>query len=366
MYCTEQEVSHQVSASPKYLAWMPDLCPHTQFSSADGAENVRAGKSGSRLDSLVKGHQTMPDNPKLSFTLFESPFHPHAIGAEPMHWRDIVELLRAASRMPYEAKSDAPLWNMVRYQGNYRCRANAEEAGGVLLDFDANASLSEICVPIRDYELEALVFTSASHRKDGQTDKFRLVIPTATMFPAKNYPATWDSIDAAFGAVSDNSKDNTDAHFYVPGEYVGVAGEFHHFEGIILSDAEWRYVKPVHLPRTRNRRPETMLSKMRKEASHRARVRSSNRRKHRDIPLVSDKARADYLNAVGEERYHARWRLFRSVAGRARASGQVISEQDLIRIYDELDHLHFEGPRHQSPEKRRALVRDVERVIREM
>lgn len=299
----------------------------------------------------------------MHFTLFESTFKPVPVEQCTVTWLELIEHLRAFQEIPHAKKDDAPLWNTVEYKQK-RCRAHAICSDTIILDVDSGATFDDFEEHAAKIGIEALMYTSGSHLKDGSTHKFRFIVPLKAPVLAADYAKTWDSVDAFFFSQSDDTKHDTDAHFYVPGKYSGSEERFAHIEGAILTAADWRELKPVYRPRQKNRRPKTMLQQQKEEQNKikRQKRAASGAFKDKDIPLLSDAAADKYFSASSESRYHARYGLFMSIVGRAQISNQYVSAADLVNIYNDLDCRHPEGPRHQGADKQKTLWRDAIRA----
>ena len=102
----------------------------------------------------------------------------------------------------------------------------------LIFDFDGKMSLDEAKQMLQDNNIAGYIYTSASHRKDGITDKFRLIIPTSTNPDKETYKDYMrivleklglnDKIDGVVG---------TPAQMYLgSGQY----SEFHAIKGDVL------------------------------------------------------------------------------------------------------------------------------------
>src|SRR5262249_3074900 len=103
--------------------------------------------------------------------------------AETLTWDEFEQLLQHYAQIEYRAKHDAPLLSATIFKGT-RARANATEAGVVVIDADDGLLFEEALAPLQARGLAAVLYTTASNRVG---DRFRIVVPLAERVDPETY-----------------------------------------------------------------------------------------------------------------------------------------------------------------------------------
>jgi hypothetical protein len=160
-------------------------------------------------------------------------------------WRDFHDLLAAYSNMRFRGKQFAPLFAPTEFKliprgrsGGYRKAENATMAGMAVIDADGGLGFDEVVRLLTEYDLEAVIYTTASNRHD---DRFRVVIPFAE---PTNVETQKHGVEAICHFLSpgwrpDTSKNNCYSLFYMPGIYPDANNRFVHLAGSILPVDGW-------------------------------------------------------------------------------------------------------------------------------
>ena len=298
---------------------------------------------------------------------FESRYKPQAAEViELDNWDELVELLYIYSELKFAAKEDACLIQTIKFHTDYRLQKNAQWLYAMFLDFDGGYSAQECLARLDMFDLEAVLYSTGSNMKDGETEKFRCVVPLTDKTNAQNMWALWDSMDNCFEEKTDASKNDPSSHFYVPGQYDGAENFITHVAGDIHSYEWWIERFPVEISRKgRIKKPSKKLAayRRRKQENENRRKQAANPDWIKHLPLIETAWEDDYFNTSGEARYHARMKLFMRIAGRYSLKGEYLDADDLASIYDGLDYAHPEGPRHQTPDKHKGVVKDAQKCI---
>jgi hypothetical protein len=306
----------------------------------------------------------------IPISIFETVHDNRAAGFEHLTWLGFVQLLRDESAEPKASKTDALLFASTEFHGGLRRKANALESGLVVLDVDSHATLGGAVRVISREQIEAAIYTTASHSSDHH--KFRVCVPLDGPIAAPEYPRVWRCLDNLFGRIADPSKQGCESLFYLPGVYPGRRNRLFHFRGMVAPAQHWISRLEVALPEE-----QPQGDRGSQEASGRSifNVRLNPRRGVRrrlecddiswtsleDNPFVSEAAVDEYL-ATTQNWYHARFRFMMSVAGRANVIGYPLSAyevRDLFNLLDGRDGRHYSGWQHQD-----ALLQDAEHAIR--
>ena len=293
----------------------------------------------------------------------------HVIDCKKISWEDIVEFLYDCSIEPIKNKHDAFLFSPVRFKYNYRLIANFINCGAVVIDIDNGLTIQAARQLLTDIRIESLLYTTASHSPD--KEKFRVVIPLLNFVGADEYPLFWRIINLLFGnSVDPQTKDLT-RMFFVPGKYVGVQNEFHHFEGGILSSKDWIDAGKDLIASDDERKAQLKAQKINiRRTCHRGEntsnpvnlVKRRMTRKHFswrglfDCPFVKQHYIDEY-RALSEGWYHGLYIFMCKVAGNAEARGYPIDVSELAELAEALDQ--FDGRWY----ARRPLAREAQNAI---
>lgn len=320
---------------------------------------------------------------KIPFTLWSSTYEP--VGTlYTFDWNGLVNKLQWYASRPYARKEDAPLFNLLAYEGCYRNRESARVCGGCVLDFDNDADWAPVKQKVIQAGIAAVGYSTASNK--GNVQKFRLVVPYAELLDVNEEPnnemtLTWDSLDEYFGLVkrtddffdedvymTDASKCHGESHFYVPGQYFKANNWIEVFDGDIFTAQQWRDAVYVEKPRQKwrinVRRELTPIQQYRRDRKQREYEHTLLFQKE-EQPLMIRAIEEAYFDLSGEQRYPGRISILFWIVRRARGIGYPLTEEELVGIYNDLDTMHPEGPRHQTPDKQRSVRHDVAKAFRE-
>lgn len=117
-----------------------------------------------------------------------------------------------------EEKSGSPGWSPVSYRpGTTRAKANVEKIYAGVLDIDGGASLEDTAFELDLSGFEYAIHTTFSHRNDGQTDRFRVILPLAEPVPAEAWPGAFQELCRLVpGAIGPEQAKDASRFFYTP------------------------------------------------------------------------------------------------------------------------------------------------------
>jgi hypothetical protein len=162
-----------------------------------------------------------------------------------IQWADFYDLLAAYSGVRFRGKQFAPLFAPTEFKliprgrsGGYRKAENATMAGMAVIDADGGLGFDEVVRLLTEYELSAIIYTTASNRHD---DRFRVVIPFAEPTDVETQKRGVEAICHFLspGWRPDTSKNNCYSLFYMPGIYPDANNRFVHLTGSILPVDGW-------------------------------------------------------------------------------------------------------------------------------
>lgn len=245
---------------------------------------------------------------------------------ENLTWEEFQELLRHYADIEYGAKQDAPLLSPTVFNGT-RSKANATDAGAVVIDADDGLWFEDALNALRARGLAAILYTTASNRVG---DRFRIVIPLAGRVDPETYKRVLIAICRTISGRDwrgDIGKVGPYNLFYLPGRYKGADNRFQVLLGIILSPNQWLELCAVDEPSA--------------EPLHDARKTKSidtTWTALTDCPFVRGDWVNEYLN-LSSGWYAGLYKFMVRVAMSARAQGWALTAMELADLARELDDL---------------------------
>ena len=106
----------------------------------------------------------------------------------------------------------------------------------LVFDFDGKMQISEAKQMLQDNNIAGYIYTSASHKKDGITDKFRLIIPTSAAPTKETYRNYMGMVLDRLGLNGkiDGVAQTPAQMYFAPGQY----SEFYEVKGDVFDTAE--------------------------------------------------------------------------------------------------------------------------------
>jgi hypothetical protein len=247
-----------------------------------------------------------------------------------MTWQALQRILKDQSAEPYQKKSDAPLFSPTNFNGK-RAAANATEAGLIVLDADHGLAFDDAVAALRTVGLTAIIYTTASHRRDGKGDRFRIVVPLTDSVDVQTHKKIGLILAKLVGGEQwqpDMGKLGCYNLFYLPGQYEVIENRLEYLEGDILSADDYLSLvaddNSEHISVPRKAKHWTGLD---------------------DCPFVRPDWVNDYLFLPGNW-YGGLYRFMCRVATRAYTAGVELLDTDLAELARELDRRdgsHYQG-----------------------
>lgn len=195
----------------------------------------------------------MANNNKVQFSLFDNRFDTTVRKVYDWDWTTFVDMVTAPHITT--ADKDGMLFGPWEFTPNgTRCADDVISTSMICLDFDHGVSLDD--AQQKFSHLEHILYTSYSHKKDGESnDRFRVVLPLA-------HPVTPEALVERRKAVYkwadgvDTSSLSISRCFYLPAcpiERAQHAASYHNqgeLLDILAFDKEPPYVPPAHVPET--------------------------------------------------------------------------------------------------------------------
>lgn len=130
-------------------------------------------------------------------------------------WSRFVAKAQAPIITPTKERNG--LFSPVLYRAGAaeRKNANVEAITAVVMDVDHDADLHETWGYVREMGWEAMVYTSYSHRQNGE-DKFRLIFPLAVPCPADTQLRLWHWLNDELGGIADPAAKDLARMFFWP------------------------------------------------------------------------------------------------------------------------------------------------------
>jgi hypothetical protein len=268
-------------------------------------------------------------------------------------WPDLAEQLQSSSQNVIAAKEDAILFCSTHFTDGRRAAKNAIHSGMLLLDVDNGATVDDTIDIFEKAEISGLIYTTASHSDDQH--KFRICVPLTETVSPKGYTLAWFGLNAVFGGIADVSKKTCESMFYVPGHLEGRTGEFHDFDGDILSAEDWASLAPPEEIKELKKASKSIYPNQRRSMSHRRRLPMLEPDDVNGVdicrnPIVPSRAIDKYLNR-SDNWHHARFSFMCSVACKAVAHNYDLSTHELVGIFNDIDREdggHYTGANHQQ------------------
>ncbi len=135
-----------------------------------------------------------------------------------MTWAEFCAWLAAPE---VRAGKDGALFSPATFKPARRAKANVQELGLLVLDYDHAASLADDPGVWERLGVTCALYTSHSHGRMTESnpvaeDRFRLVIPLAEPIPARSFPALWDWAYRHSGGKIDRAAKDASRIYYRP------------------------------------------------------------------------------------------------------------------------------------------------------
>ena len=207
----------------------------------------------------------MAPNNKIQFSLFNNRFDTTVQKVYDLDWYTFVELITAPHTITND--KDSTLFGPWEFTPNgTRCADDVIAASMICLDFDHGVSLDQ--AKIKFAGLEHVLYTSYSHKKDGESDdRFRVVLPLA-------HPVTPEALIERRKAIYawakgvDISSLSISRCFYLPAcpQERSQFAVSYHSDGELLDvlafEKEPPYVPPADTPETTDEDKVWLLEKL--------------------------------------------------------------------------------------------------------
>lgn len=303
---------------------------------------------------------TMANENTFPLSFFESVTNPNAIELAESTFPEFVEFMSLYAEDEYPSKDAAPLFAATYFTEGKRRKANATQSGLIVLDIDHGQTIEDTWATVKDLEVSALLYSTASHREDHH--KFRLCIPLSSNVSYEDHVKVWHAIDHVFiGGMSDGSKVGCESLFYLPGQYPDAPSVFEVNEGMILGGRDWLDIANLQeVPVSISVKNDTKTRLSSAKTSEGTRTASSDDLDIYETKLITEAAMDKYQSSYGDW-HHARFGLMMSIVGRAKRMGIDISQDDIIQLFNQVDQI--DGGHYQTSKYQKEIANDAANAL---
>lgn len=295
----------------------------------------------------------------FTLSMFDSVKNANVTEQIDLRFDEFCEGMQSYSEDEYASKEAAPLFASTWFMNKKRCKANAKGSGLVVLDIDHGQTIDDTWDIVEDLDIAALLYSTASHRDDHH--KFRLCIPLTATVRYERYVECWHALDHVFiDGMSDASKKGCESLFYVPGQYPNAPTVFKSNKGMILSAEEWFDVADLDdIPFDKPCRNKADQQQTSQQSTNFSAISSSDLDIY-ETRLVTESALNKYQSSIGDW-HHARFGLMMSIIGRAKRLRLVITNYDIIHLFNQVDQL--DGGHYQTPKYQKEIANDAANAL---